>query len=300
MQIDSLLHRFHGFAFETLRYVNLLTPDGIRWRINRRLRTAARQVGKNLANRIVHCPPGFKINVSMNEWIGSHIAFERTYEPGLAKLLENLLTKHSHFVDVGANIGFFSLLAACKISEQGRVSAIEANPQTAQLLRDNIELNSYTDRIDVYEIAAWSKPETLQFNIPPTGKSGEASIRELENCSSTCEVTAAALDDIIPYTKHPVTAIKFDVEGAELEAIKGASKIIGEQRPVIFLELSPNFLSQLDAKSLEVIDLLTGKFSYQLFLYDQDGITTEFTDKHIAKEVSDVQYNLVCMQSTHH
>ena len=300
MQINLFRDRFGELAFETLRYINLLTPPGIRWRVNRRLRTAARRVGKSLPKKIVNCPPGFKINVSMNEWIGSHIAFERTYEPGLAKLLDSVISEQAHFVDVGANIGFFTLLAACKISEKGRVSAIEANPLTAQQLRDNIELNGYSKKVDVYEVAAWSKQDTLRFNIAPAGKSGEASVREVEDSSGSCQVTAAALDDIIPYIEYPITAIKFDVEGAELEAIKGARKIISEQHPVIFLELSNKYLGQLDAKSSDLINLLTDEYSYQIFLYDQQGNKTPLTPKHISKEMGDFQYNLICMQQEKH
>ena len=281
-------------AYETIRQVHQCIPERIRWRYTRSMRSVARRLAKPLPPQIVRCRQGFRMKVTMDDWIGLHIAFEGTYESGLATLLEQLLSEDSHFVDVGANIGYFTLLAATKISNRGRVSAIEAIPQNAAELRNNVQLNGFENKVQIHEIAAWSKEELLEFNVPPPGKAGMASVRAVSNSTSTCQVSAKRLDAVIPYTEYPVSVMKFDVEGAEKEAILGASEILSQQRPIVFLELTQKYLEQLGTSSEVLVKLLQSEFNYDIFLYDEAGALAPLLADHISASAGEFQHNVLC------
>src|SRR4029077_2829128 len=68
------------------------------------------------------------------------------------------------FVDVGANIGYFTLLGAQLVGKRGRVVAVEAHPGLADLLRRNVIINGVRDRVTVWNGAAWSETTTLTFH----------------------------------------------------------------------------------------------------------------------------------------
>lgn len=231
----------------------------------------------------------------MDEVIGSHIAFEGSYEPGLELLLERALDRGSHFVDIGANIGHFSLLAAAVLGPDGLVSAVEAVPGTAKLLHENVLLNGFEQRISVYEAAAWDKEDMLEFHLAPAGRSGMSSVRPVRNSTARCRVAAKPLDDLIPFQTYPVAVMKFDVEGAEYKALQGAARIINEQRPVVFLELSRMYLEQVGNTAQEVVHLLTGRFKMLLYRYNQDGGLIPLTFCDTAEAAGEFQYNIFCL-----
>lgn len=88
--------------------------------------------------------------------------FEGEVEPTVQEVLQQYLRPGMTFYDIGANIGFFSLLAARLVGQKGRVIAFEADPETASRLRGNVEKNAF-DWITVEEKAVWSEPRTVYF-----------------------------------------------------------------------------------------------------------------------------------------
>lgn len=153
------------------------------------------------------------------------------------KVLAERLRPGMVFYDLGANIGFFSLLASRLVGASGRVFSFEPDAQVAIRLRRNIELNRFSN-ITVVEAGVWSASQNVRF-VPcdassPEGGTGKFVAGEDQTVGS--HTRCIALDDFIR-SSPPADAIKCDVEGAELEALRGARDLLRTQRPWIVCEM---------------------------------------------------------------
>jgi len=127
-------------------------------------------------------------------------------------------------VDVGAYLGMFTLYAAKAIGDQGKVIALEAHPLIYELLQDNIKLNSL-DNCLLINKGAWSDNTTLKFNLLPGGSSTFNFNNNVTE--SVVDAPVAKLDDELPKLGiNKVNFIKMDVEGAEIEVLKGCQNIL--------------------------------------------------------------------------
>ncbi len=280
------------FAFDILKTLARILPESLAWRLKPKLRSLAQSIVKPCPSRIQSVTDGFKMNLDPAEKIPSHIAFEGMYEPGLRNLIKKTLHPGDHFLDIGSNIGYFSCLARSIVGPTGKVSVLEANPSMATQVKENLELNGWADSVDIHEIAAWNKEETLTFNLAPIGKSGMGSVRDLSEINKSIEVEALPLDQIFSSDNKKISAIKIDVEGAETQVIEGAKKVIQRDKPVIFIELSDQYLKQLGSSADQLLGKLIKGLSYKVHKYDNSGNVSSFNPRG-----SSFQENLVCYPS---
>lgn len=161
-----------------------------------------------------------------------------TIEPEVQKVLLDHLRAGDVFYDIGANIGFFTLVASRLVGPGGRVLAFEAEPEALACLKEHLVRNGCAN-VEVKNAAVWSASGTVEFlrcdpSISPdrglgrvvTGKSGGERI----------PVPAVALDDVIE-TRRPPDFVKCDAEGAEVEVFRGARRLLREKRPTILCEI---------------------------------------------------------------
>jgi FkbM family methyltransferase len=143
------------------------------------------------------------------------------------------------FYDIGANLGFFSLLGAVFVQPaDGRVYAFEPAPDNAAAIRVNAALNGLGN-IEVIEkaVAAAAGPGRLQV-VDDQSWSKLAGYGEHPNTEAVIDVELVAVDDLVAAGRiAPPTAVKIDVEGAELETLRGMRRTIAEHRPAIICEL---------------------------------------------------------------
>lgn len=174
------------------------------------------------------------------------------HEWTLVNIAKALLPQDGVFLDVGAHVGLYSLELASKARV---VLAWEANSETAARLEANAELNGLTEKIWIYDLAAWDKIEVLGM-LDPHGKiAGGSSLCEpLEEGKEYVAVTEGSpLDDLLtsmPDWVH-VDLIKIDVEGAERRVLAGARKLIREHRPTLFIEMHDIYLPPGNREAVE-------------------------------------------------
>jgi FkbM family methyltransferase len=163
--------------------------------------------------------------------------FEGGGEPEVQAALEQHLRPGMIFYDVGANIGFFSLLVARLVGKEGRVVAFEADPEIAARLRENVARNEF-GWITVEEKAVWSEPRTVFFARTDPTTSPDRGLGHVVAAggSDTIQVSAESLDDY-SWTQPLPDFLKCDVEGAEVEVFRGASRLLEEKRPGIICEM---------------------------------------------------------------
>ena len=163
--------------------------------------------------------------------------FEGGGEPEVQEALQRHLRPGMIFYDVGANIGFFSLLAARIVGKDGRVVAFEADPEVAGRLRDHVLRNAFA-WIAVEEKAVWSEPGTVYFARTDPATSPDRGLGHVVAAGGdgTIEVSAESLDDYA-WSRPAPDFLKCDVEGAEVEVFRGAERLLKEKRPGIICEM---------------------------------------------------------------
>ncbi len=195
-------------------------------------------------------------------------------ERGTRLLIQRILAPGSCFVDVGANLGCHSVAAARAMQNQGQVIAVEPYPPTADLLRRSLWINGAAGTTEVHEVAAGTGGGRQVLYLGAT--SGHHSLYPLDNDLSdhgaTYEVNVMPLDDIVRPGQH-VDLLKIDVEGAELDVLASAHRVLSDNPDVaVVVEFGPSHLSRTGVTPTEwfgafaaagmqfrVIDADTGK-----------------------------------------
>jgi FkbM family methyltransferase len=181
-------------------------------------------------------PPTMSVRVLMGNlrgkrWIvGSaiHRCWLGFYEYEKQKLISREIQPGSVFWDVGANVGFYSLLASGLVAS-GKVFAFEPVPRNLSYLRKHLALNRVRN-VEVLAIAVSNKNGTSRFDTEETGFMGHLS------GEGGITVPTATLDSLIDDgAVLPPDCVKMDIEGAELLALRGASRTFQRFRPVLFL-----------------------------------------------------------------
>lgn len=155
-------------------------------------------------------------------------------ERGTRILVENLVRPGDIVVDVGANIGLFSLAAAKKMNMCGHVYAFEPFPITADYARKNIKLNSLSSFVSVSQYAVSNKIGEGQLYLGTC--SGHHSLYPLtaENNEERFVVPKVTLDHVLSDVSC-VDLLKIDVEGAELDVLEGAAEIVRRSRDIVMI-----------------------------------------------------------------
>ena len=163
--------------------------------------------------------------------------FEGAGEPEVQNALQQCLRPGMIFYDIGANIGFFSLLAARIVGKDGRVVAFEADPEIAARLREHVTRNDFR-AISVEEKAVWSEPGTVFFARTDPATSPDRGLGHIvaTGAGDTIQVNAVSLDKYVQTVPVP-DFLKCDVEGAEVEVFRGAQRLLTENRPGILCEM---------------------------------------------------------------
>jgi len=204
----------------------------IRRRLNRAIPTGLTQVrvaGGDLA--------GFSIVLDMqiekDYWLG-------TYEPDLQAAVRELICPDAIAYDVGANIGYVSLLLAKTAGEQGHVYAFEALPQNVERWRKNIELNGMEARLSLFAGAVTQATGPVRFLVHESVGMGKAvgSAGRDDQYLSEVTVPGISLDEFVYGQGHPPPqAVKMDIEGGEVLALPGMRRVLAEARPLMLMEL---------------------------------------------------------------
>ena len=193
-------------------------------------------------------------------------------EPCVQEFILDRLKPGMVFYDLGTNLGFFSLVAARLVGPAGCVYGFEPDPEIAQRVRSNAEHNGFKNFTHV-EAAVWRETGTVTFARSDESSSldrGTGQITTLSEQSRAIAVPSIALDDFAKTARHP-DLIKCDVEGAEVEVLRGGTKLLSERHPAIVCEIhSPE-------NGIAVRDQLR-RLGYRVFDLDGNHVAAEMID----------------------
>lgn len=166
-----------------------------------------------------------------------HLLTDGYWEMTHTEVMAKLLKPGMKAIDLGANLGYFTLLMAERVGSSGAVHAFEPNPHLAMLTRQSVEVNGFASRTTVHEIALSDQSGELDFFIDPA-RPMNATVYPKDN-HEKARVPTARFDDF--HELEDCDFIKIDVEGAEETVWKGMAKRLKNPRPLtIILEFTPD------------------------------------------------------------
>lgn len=180
---------------------------------------------------------GYKVLLNLktekSRWLG-------TYEPELQAALREFLRPGSTVYDVGANIGYITLMMAHNVGADGHVYAIEALPANVERIQKNVALNNLNN-VSVIPAAVIDQNGPVTFYVHESvgmGKAAGSIGRREEQYKAEITVAGMSLDSFVYEQRHPLPdAVKMDIEGGEVLALPGMIRLLREAHPTLFLEL---------------------------------------------------------------
>jgi FkbM family methyltransferase len=186
----------------------------------------------------------FKIYIRQNDFfIGAVIASTKNYEPYVTAEIRRLLEPGMVFIDIGANIGYFALLAAALVGPTGQVYAFEPNPDNCRMVEMSIAANGF-ENIQLFPYAVAEEKQQFNLDVGGTNSNGriiDFSPEAVPGQATPLLIDAVVLDDTLPDLDR-VDVIKLDIEGAEPRAWQGMQQIVGKFRPILVFEFSPELI----------------------------------------------------------
>lgn len=185
---------------------------------------------------------GARLHCNPNDLIQRMILHFGVWEPDVSRVIEQNLKSGDVFVDIGANIGYDTLLASARVGRAGQVVAIEASPRTFELLQRNLALNAASVNVRAVNAAVSDKPGTLALYEINEGNIGAATTLASRGGTLTASVEALPLDQILTADEiQRLRLIKMDVEGAEPPILRHILNQLSMYPPTmdIVVEASP-------------------------------------------------------------
>ncbi len=179
------------------------------------------------------------------------------FEDPVYEVLSACIQPGETFIDVGANVGFYSLTIAERVGGSGKVVAFEPGPRTVERLRGHVARNpSLASRIDVRQVAVSDASGTCVLHDYGAGDSGKLSGRKLGATSPVAEVEVRQATLDAELSALTPSLIKVDVEGLEPEVLLGARELLRGAQPVVVIELSPKWYVDRTEKARAALELL--------------------------------------------
>lgn len=258
-----------------------------RWRITNMMLPRLRELGAGMGEVDVGTRWGFRFHCRMDDWLSQYVYLTGTYERPTSDVMGRLMRPGDIALDVGANVGYFSLLLATLAGPEGHVHAFEPIPGVAEDLRRNIALNNLGN-ITVTHAAVCNENAEQTIYEGPSDHRGISSMRSIHNASQVLKVQGIRLDDH-PLDLPRLRLIKVDVEGAEQVALEGMSGLVEKHRPFVVIEFTDAFLRNFGHSA----ESLAGWFlerNYHLHRITNDGLLP----LDVSRESLPFQYNVLC------
>ncbi len=176
-------------------------------------------------------------------------------EPLERDLLEKLVRPGMTVVDIGANIGIYTLLFARWVGPGGRVLAFEPDPDNFALLQKNIRQNGYGN-VTVYPFAVSNRIGTSKLFVSNINR-GDNRLRPFRDQDTILEIKITTLDAVTADVSGPVDLVKMDIQGGEYEVLEGMTRTLKRNPQIVFVtEFDPQFLREFGHSGEDFLNLV--------------------------------------------
>jgi len=211
---------------------------------------------------------GFSMHLNLGDRLQRRILIRRDHEPETEIVLNRFFKKADCFIDIGANIGYYSLLAKATNSKIA-FRAFELLPVNMEQLKKSAALNHFSD-IEFIEKCLGAHPGNTEFLVPPADECGwgRMAYKNLfDGEKIQRQITTLDQNESLFKAK---TVIKMDVEGFERDVLMGGSNAIQKWKPVLCIEMNEPCFKDLGFTSQDVFNDLKG-WGYQIYAIKDNG-----------------------------
>ncbi|AJM91249.1 FkbM family methyltransferase [Nitrosopumilus piranensis] len=202
------------------------------------------------------------------------------YEPGTTNFLKKILKKGMNVINIGANIGYFTLLAARQIGPEGKVFAFEPFPKTVELLKKNIDSNGFQN-VQIITLAVSDRKENSFLALK--SDSGHNFVTPAPpNEYDYLEIITTTIDDYFDESAQ-IDFIIMDAEGYESRIFDGMKKSLEKNAPIqILTEYNPHTLKIAGTSGSEFLEKLE-KLDFNIQIIDADGMPKTYIKNELLK-----------------
>lgn len=242
-------------------------------------------ISGSLIVKLDNIPGNYEIDIKSH--VLMRILLTNNYEPEIVNTILENITQNSDVINIGANIGLYTNLAAMNISNNNKVLAVEPTSNAYNLLEKNIKRNNNEEKVITFKGIITDKKGSFLINTI-VGKEEYSSIGNLVHQAvigenhTTEEVQGITLDELINQYQVNPKLIIIDVEGAEFKVFKGSVDTLKKFKPIIISELDDVLLKAQNASSKEVVCFLK-ELGYKVKDLDGKNIIYPFSGNFIAK-----------------
>jgi len=228
---------------------------------------------------------------------GLALSIFKTYEPSQTQIVKNYVKKGDRVIDVGAHVGYYTLLLSQLVGNTGKVYAFEPDPKNFELLKKNVEINGFKN-IELIQKAVSNKTGIIKLYL---GDEDRATNRiydaQLDDTKKSIEIKTISLDEYIKDKK--IDFIKIDVEGSELGVIEGMESIFQNNKQIkIITEFFPFLIEKSGNKPKEILKKLENlNFEMYEILYKKSNEKID-VDNYLKKNdiIEKKCTNLLCVR----
>lgn len=206
---------------------------------------------------------GVALYVDPGDLLISHVIRDTgLWEPHITALVRRILTPGSLFLDVGANIGYFTMLAGKLVGPNGRVVAFEPAPRNVQLLLASVVTNGFS-HVEVWPVALSDRRGIVGLRTETWNTNSTVAPMEASVVGETTLAVAVPGDHVLGSVDHDGTCIvKLDVEGHEHAVLLGLERFLDVHRPTLVLEFNPSLINATGGSADEQLAWLFEHFPH--------------------------------------
>lgn len=229
--------------------------------------------GERFAAKVQSGSFTFKLYLSTREPVSTSpltrdLLIDRLWEPLVTKLISQLLRPGDVVLDIGANIGYYSVLAGKIVGKRGRVFAFEPDPYTYGKLCQNVRINRLQDVVKPLEKAVGERTSRSRLFLSGAD-SGDHRLFDSGEHRGSVEVACVRLDEYamdIPQLREQLALVKMDVQGFEVAAYRGMRELLTHSSPALITEYEPCTLAAAGSSATAYVELLRS-YGYHSFAF---------------------------------
>ncbi|MGI0058014.1 MAG: FkbM family methyltransferase [Nitrosarchaeum sp.] len=219
------------------------------------------------------------------------------YEEFETNIVKKEVKQGDVVIDIGANIGYFTLIFAKLVGDKGKVFAFEPDPTNFELLKKNVEINGYKNVV-LEQKALSDNQGKMMLSLNKVNTAGHQLDFKNEKSSNSVEVDVLSLDKY--FSKHiiDINFIKMDVEGAESNIIQGMTNILKNSKSLkMIVEYNPIAINEIGLNPKNYLNLLVEN-GFCLYDINERTKTLEKTEpKELLKKYQKIYTNLFCLKN---
>lgn len=242
--------------------------------MNRLLVRALRKIWQFPKNKVIELPRyGINFYVAdTRDSVQARIYYFKSYEPNIEKLIVDSLSEGSCFFDVGSNVGYFSIIAAKRVGETGRVHAFEPLPKNYRVLEVNSQINGLDNVVINKAVVSDKEGEVIFYPPNDPDEWGTGSVIG-GNKAEAFKIPSITLENYVRSKNiKRVDLVKIDTEGSEFHVIAGFKCVLEETGfPKIICEVNENWLKLANTQPQDLIASLR-HFGYRIYKITAKGL----------------------------